>query len=193
MQTFSRSSRQERNDIARENVMNTLTSLGLATLVVVSVAGSACTQEAANPATNEVGVVVDDTQEAANTATNEVGVGVDDTQDTAEKTADASRNIAEKTVDKTKEIASATARTATAAVSATGEAVTDGWITTRIHGKFVDESLLKGSDIDVDTQDHVVTLKGTVTSDAAKGRAVAVARSTEGVNQVVNRLVVGSK
>ncbi|HEY6510308.1 MAG TPA: BON domain-containing protein [Vicinamibacterales bacterium] len=173
--------------------MNILTSLSLATLVVVSVAGAACTQEAADTATNEVGVVVDDTQEAANTATNEVGVVVDDTQDAAEKTADASKNIAEKTVDKTKEIASATARTATAAVSATGEAVTDGWITTRIHSKFVDESLLKGSDIDVDTQDHVVTLKGTVTSDAAKGRAVAVARSTEGVNQVVNRLVVGSK
>ena len=55
------------------------------------------------------------------------------------------------------------------------------------------ETLLKGSDIDVDTQNHVVTLKGTVTSDAAKGRAVAVARNTEGVDQVVNQFVVRSK
>jgi osmotically-inducible protein OsmY len=36
----------------------------------------------------------------------------------------------------------------------------------------------------------VVTLKGTVVSDAARVRAVAVARSTEGVTRVVDQLVV---
>jgi hyperosmotically inducible periplasmic protein len=160
--------------IARENIMSIFKWLGVAALVAATIAASACEREA-EEAKNEVAVVIDTTQEAA------------------EKTADATRNIAEKTVDKTKEIASATGRKATAAVSATGEAITDGWITTRIHGRFVDETLLKGSDIDVDTQDHVVTLKGTVTSDAAKGRAVAVARNTEGVDQVINQLVVRTK
>ena len=172
-------------DIARENSMSIFKWLGLAALVAATIAASACAQEA-EEAKNEVAVVLDSTKEGA-------AVVIDDTQEAAEKTADATRNIAEKTVDKTKEIASATGRKATAAVSATGEAITDGWITTRIHGRFVDETLLKGSDIDVDTQDHVVTLKGTVTSDAAKGRAVAVARNTEGVDQVINRLVVRSK
>jgi len=159
--------------------------LGAATLVVASVAGSACEREAAE-AKNDVGVAIDETKEGVEDAADATKEGaaevIDDTQDAVQKTADAGQNIAEKTVDKTKEIA-----------SATGEAITDGWITTRIHSEFVDEALLKGSDIDVDTQDHVVTLKGTVKSDPARQRAAAIARSTEGVNQVVNRLVVDPK
>lgn len=59
--------------------------------------------------------------------------------------------------------------------------------------KFVDEKLLKGSNIDGDTKDHVVTLKGPVRSDAAKARAVEIARNTEGVVNVVNQLVVKNR
>ena len=58
------------------------------------------------------------------------------------------------------------------------------------HGLFVDESLLKGSTIDVDTNNHVVTLKGSVRSNTARARAVAIARGTEGVARVVDELVV---
>lgn len=176
--------------------MSTFTWLGVAALLGVAAAGSACAREA-EEASNEVGVVLDSTKEGIDDAADATKEGaaevLDDAETAAEKTADSGQNIAEKTVDKTKEIASATGRAATTAVSATGEAITDGWITTRIHGEFVDEALLKGSDIDVDTQDHVVTLKGTVKSDPARQRAAAIARSTEGVNQVVNRLVVDPK
>ncbi len=178
------------------HIMSNFKWLGVATLVGATVAGSACAREA-EEATDEVGVVLDSTKDGVNDAVDatkeSTAVVIDDTQEAAEEAADGTRNIAEKTVDKTKDIASATGRAATTAVSKTGEAITDGWITTRIHARFVDESLLKGSDIDVDTENHVVTLKGTVTSDAARGRAVAVARNTEGVDQVVNQLVVGSK
>jgi hyperosmotically inducible protein len=62
-----------------------------------------------------------------------------------------------------------------------------------VNDKFVDETLLKDSKINVDTNDHVVTLKGTVGSDAAKARAVAIARGTEGVVRVVDQLVVKVK
>lgn len=48
--------------------------------------------------------------------------------------------------EKTKEVA-----------SAAGEAITDGWITTKVKAKFFDETLLQGSDIHVDTNDRVVT------------------------------------
>ena len=37
---------------------------------------------------------------------------------------------------------------------------------------------------------HVVTLKGTVASEKAKSRAVAIASGTEGVTRVVDQLVV---
>ena len=44
----------------------------------------------------------------------------------------------------------------------TGEAITDTWITAKVKWFFVGEDSLKGSDISVDTSNHVVTLKGTV-------------------------------
>ena len=59
--------------------------------------------------------------------------------------------------------------------------------------KFVDEDLLKGSDIDVDTKDNVVTLHGTVLSEAARARAVQQAKSVDGVKSVVNKLTIGPK
>ena len=71
--------------------------------------------------------------------------------------------------------------------------LTDGWITTKVSAKFVDETLLKDSNINVDTDDGVVTLRGPVASDAAKARAATIARSTEGVTRVVNQLVVRTR
>lgn len=100
----------------------------------------------------------------------------------AEKTKDA-------VVTGTKAVAEATKD----GLSKTGEVMTDGWITTRVHARFVDESLLKNSDIDVATNKHVVTLTGTVTSAAGRRKATSVARGTEGVHSVVNHLTIGPK
>jgi osmotically-inducible protein OsmY len=74
-----------------------------------------------------------------------------------------------------------------------GEAFSDGWITTKVKGKIVDDALVKDSDIKVETADHVVTLKGTVVSADAKARAEEIARATDGVQQVVNLLVLETK
>src|SRR5450759_5249488 len=73
------------------------------------------------------------------------------TKDGAEKTKDAVVKGTKITAEKTKD-----------GLSKTGEVMTDAWITTRVHARFVDEDLLKDSDISVDTSRHVVTLKGTV-------------------------------
>ena len=78
-------------------------------------------------------------------------------------------------------------------LSKSGEVITDEWITTRVHERFVSEDLLKDSDISVDTKKHVVTLKGTVIGRAGRSRATSVARQTEGVHRVVNRLTIGPK
>ena len=78
-------------------------------------------------------------------------------------------------------------------VSKTGEVMTDGWITSRVSARFVNEDTLKGSDINVDTNDHIVTLKGTVLTSAGRARAGVVARQTEGVRRVINNLTIGSK
>lgn len=75
-------------------------------------------------------------------------------------------------------------------LSKTGEAINDAWITTKVHWFFTGEDLLKGSDINVDTNNHVVTLKGTVKSQAGKARAVQLARQTDGVKSVVDELAI---
>ena len=92
-------------------------------------------------------------------------------------------------IDKTKDGAEKTKD----GLSKTGEVMTDAWITTRVHARFVDEDLLKHSDISVDTNNHVVTLTGTVMGRAGRAKATSVAKGTEGVHQVVNRLTVGPK
>jgi osmotically-inducible protein OsmY len=52
------------------------------------------------------------------------------------------------------------------------------------------DDLMKGSDINVDTNNRIVTLAGTVTTAAARTRAAALATSTDGVMNVVNHLTV---
>jgi len=96
------------------------------------------------------------------------------------------QNIAQKTADKTKEIATAVGSNTSESVSTAGEAITDGWITTTVNAGFVGEALLKRSNINVDTQDHVVTLKGVVGSDAAKARAIAIALATGDYRRLLN-------
>src|SRR4051812_43650120 len=56
-------------------------------------------------------------------------------------------------------------------VSKSGELMTDAWVTTRVNSRFVDEDALKGSHINVDTSDHVVTLKGTVLTSVGRAKA----------------------
>lgn len=71
-----------------------------------------------------------------------------------------------------------------------GNAVKDSWVTMKIHSSFVPEDALEGSDIDVDTNAGVVTLTGTVPTAAAKTRAVAIAKGTDGVKTVTDELRV---
>jgi hyperosmotically inducible protein len=107
----------------------------------------------------------------------------------AEKTKDGAEKVGEKTKDGAEKVGEKTKET----LSKTGEVITDAWITSRVHSKFVGEDLLKDSDINVDTKDHVVTLRGTVLSAAAKARAITEAKEVEGVKNVVDHLTVGPK
>src|SRR3954463_16081211 len=118
----------------------------------------------------------------------------------AEKTKNATVTGAEKTKDATVHGAEKTKGTAGTAgpktkdvASDTGEAINDAWITTKINTEFVNEDTLKGSDINVDTNNHVVTLKGTVATPAGKARAEEIAKTTKGVVRVINTLTVGPK
>jgi hyperosmotically inducible protein len=67
-------------------------------------------------------------------------------------------------------------------------AIKDGWLVMKVHSEMVDEDVLSGSDIDVDARDGVVTLQGTVPSEAARSRAISVAKANDGVKSVVDQL-----
>ena len=69
-------------------------------------------------------------------------------------------------------------------------AETDPGITTAVKSKLAADDTVKAYKIDVDTKDHVVTLTGTVDNSAAKDRAVTIARTTDGVNNVIDNLTV---
>ena len=73
-----------------------------------------------------------------------------------------------------------------------GNTVTDAWITMKVHSQFVPENALEGSDIDVDTAGGTVTLTGTVKTEAGRQRAVAIAKATDGVKAVNDKLRIGT-
>lgn len=70
------------------------------------------------------------------------------------------------------------------------EAARAAWVTARIKAKMVLDDVVRAGTIDVDTTATTVTLTGIVTSDAEHDRAVALARETAGVTEVVDQLSV---
>ena len=156
------------NTIATEGTMRFSTGLMTAALAGVVFAGPACTAKAVDETKRDAGAALDATQAGADKA-------IAATKKAGEQAADIATDVAQKTAD---------------VASASGAVVNDGWITAKVKTKFADESVLNGRDINVDTFDRVVTLKGTVLSEAAKVRAEVIASGSEGVARVLNELVV---
>jgi hyperosmotically inducible periplasmic protein len=117
-------------------------------------------------------------EKATDAVAGTAGTVASKTKEGAEKTVDASKKVA----GKTKEV-----------FSKSGEKITDGWITSRIKTKFMADDTLQASAINVDTRDHVVTLKGAVPTEAARMKAMDLAKEVEGVDRVVDSLKVTSK
>ena len=73
---------------------------------------------------------------------------------------------------------------------APGELRTDAGITTEVKAKLLADTNVGGLKIDVDTRDRIVTLTGTVRTEAEKSKALEIARQVKGVTNVVDRLTV---
>lgn len=139
-------------------------------------------------------LVVDlDAGRVKGTAGSKIDKGAEKTKEGVDKAIDKSAEGISKATDKTKEGAATAADKSASGVSKAGEAITDVWIKARVKSKFVDEDVLKGSDISVDVNDHVVTLSGTVPSEAGRLRAVEEAKKVDGVHQVIDRMTIGPK
>ncbi len=71
-----------------------------------------------------------------------------------------------------------------------GSGANDGWLWTKTRAVLAAADDLRDSTINVDVDNAVVTLSGTVASQAQKTRAEQVARGVEGVSSVRNNLAV---
>jgi osmotically-inducible protein OsmY len=80
-------------------------------------------------------------------------------------------------------------RTAEAAQQ-TRRALNDGGLTAKIKAKMALDDSVKALDLDVDTSGTVVTVSGRVRTDAERQRALRLARETDGVTKVVDRIQV---
>ena len=67
---------------------------------------------------------------------------------------------------------------------------TDTGITTSVKSKLATDDTVKAYQVDVDTNNGVVTLSGDVETAAQKEHAVQLARDTDGVRDVIDRLRV---
>jgi hyperosmotically inducible protein len=73
-----------------------------------------------------------------------------------------------------------------------GTGANDGWLWTKTRAVLATTADLRDSTINVDVENAVVTLSGTVATPAQKSKAAQVAKSVEGVKTVKNNLVVST-
>ncbi|PPU66417.1 BON domain-containing protein [Xanthomonas codiaei] len=62
--------------------------------------------------------------------------------------------------------------------------VTDTWITTKVKADLLATDNVSGTDVKVETKNGIVTLTGSVATQAEHDKAVAVAKGIEGVKSV---------
>jgi osmotically-inducible protein OsmY len=74
-----------------------------------------------------------------------------------------------------------------------GTQVDDAAITAAVKAKLAADGDINPFNIDVDTNEGVVTLQGRVEKEAARSKAEELARETDGVKRVVNLVKVGDQ
>ena len=76
--------------------------------------------------------------------------------------------------------------------STAGSFMDDSYLTTAVKTKLLGDTGLKAFDIKVITDNQVVTLKGTLPTEALKEQAITVAKSVGGVKDVISEIEVKS-
>jgi hyperosmotically inducible periplasmic protein len=93
--------------------------------------------------------------------------------------------------ERAREAGRAIGDTAKQAAHQLDEALSDGALTAKIKSKMTLDDLVNARSINVDTKDRVVTLTGTVATARERERAVALAKETNGVTRVEDKLTLG--
>jgi len=95
--------------------------------------------------------------------------------------------------EKAREVGAEVGAKTAAAAEKLRDATHDATITTKIKAKMALDDLVKARRIEVSTDGSTVTLTGATGSAAEHDRALALARETDGVTRVIDRLQVSSR
>jgi hyperosmotically inducible protein len=106
----------------------------------------------------------------------------------ADTVATAGRAAAERAKEVGAQISAKSADAAKEAAKEAKEALGDGALTAKIKAKMALDDTVKALNLNVDTTNGVVTVSGKVRSAAERERALQLARETNGVRQVVDRI-----
>lgn len=80
---------------------------------------------------------------------------------------------------------------ALAAETELGRTISDASLTAKVKTRLMADDATRGLNINVDAEDGMVTLRGTIPSEDAKKKAAEIALAVEGADSVTNGLVVG--
>jgi hyperosmotically inducible protein len=92
--------------------------------------------------------------------------------------------------DKVTDTTRRAAHEAEKAATEAGEMITDSWITSKIKAQLMAADGVHASAINVETNDHVVTLRGQVRGEAERRKAERLARETKGVERVIDQMTI---
>jgi hyperosmotically inducible periplasmic protein len=93
-------------------------------------------------------------------------------------------------VDRARDAGAKVGETVAEGANQVQRAATDAGLTAKIKSKMALDDTVKAINIDVDTTNGIVTLNGFVPDAQARDRAVQLARETEGVVSVEDRLTI---
>jgi hyperosmotically inducible periplasmic protein len=113
--------------------------------------------------------------------------------ETREKARAVGAEVGEKTAvaaDRAEDVAQKAGAKAAQAAEQTRRAIAEGSVTAKIKAKMALDEFVKARDLDVDTVGSIVTVSGWVHSQAEKDRALQLARETQGVTQVVDKVQI---
>ena len=105
---------------------------------------------------------------------------------------ESAKQTIEQTTEKVGQQMEAAKESVTEKTETAGEYIDDSMITMKVKTALLDDSLLKGAQIEVTTVDGVVKLSGSVDSEQSIDRAVELAKSQENVKSVQTDLTVNA-
>ena len=160
---------------------NKLAALIAGTALAALAAGCDRTDNTTNGANSNRAVVVNSNNTNANTNANV------STNANANTRASVNANITREEYDRDKARYEQEAKSAGRTI---GTGANDGWLWTKVRASLLAADDLRDSTINVDVDNSVVTLSGTVANGNQKVKAAAVAKGVDGVKSVNNKLTL---